>query len=183
MRDTKQEVLNFWFVETDPSLWFQKNAEFDTLITDKYESTYIMAQDGLCDTWAGDADGALALILILDQFPRNMYRNTRKAYATDNKALLIAKQAISKGFDQVLVPEKKRFMYLPYMHSEAMSDQVKSVSLFKAMSDVDPLGYEYALKHYAVIEEFGRYPHRNQALERENTTEEKNYLSKNDSGF
>lgn len=183
MRDTKSEILHFWFVETDPSLWFQKNEAFDERIRDRFKVTYEMAADGLCNNWAKDADGALALIVVLDQFPRNMFRGTGKAYASDSKALICAKQAIHKGFDQVLTPEKRRFMYLPFEHSENLSDQKRSVELFKAMEDVDPLGYTYALRHYDVIKKFSRFPHRNEALGRDNTPEEEEYLQQAGAGF
>ena len=113
MRDTKQEILNFWFVETEPTLWFQRNPEFDATISDQFSITYDMAKDGLCHDWSVDAAGALALCLVLDQFPRRMFRGTSQAYATDEKALLIAKQAVHRGFDKVLPPEQRFFMYLP----------------------------------------------------------------------
>lgn len=183
MRDTKSEILHFWFVETDPSLWFQKNEEFDARIRDRFLVTYEMAAEGLSNEWGKDADGALALIIVLDQFPRNMFRGTAKMFATDGKALIQAKQAIHKGFDQVLTPEKRRFMYLPFEHSENIIDQKRSVELFKAMEDVDPLAYTYALRHYDVIDKFGRFPHRNAALGRESTPEEEEYLAKPGAGF
>ena len=183
MRDTKQEILHFWFVETDPSLWFQKNEEFDTRIRERFKVTYDMAKDGLCNAWADDAEGALALCIVLDQFPRNMFRGTADMFATDEKALLCSKQAIHRGFDQVLTPEKRRFMYLPFEHSENMRDQNRAVELFEAMKDVDPLGYQYALRHKEVIEKFGRFPHRNKALGRENTPEEEEYLKQPGAGF
>lgn len=176
MRDTKIEIVNFCFVETDTALWFQRNPDFDARIKDKYEQTYIMAKDGLCDPWMDDADGALALVMVLDQFPRNIYRGTAQAYATDAKALIVAKQAIAKGFDQMMTPEKKRSLYRPFMHSEHLSDQETSVKLFKSMEDVDPLGYHYALRHRDTIDRFGRFPHRNKALSRESTDEELAFL-------
>lgn len=176
MRDTKYEIIHFWFVETEPQLWFQKNDVFDARIRDRFLITYEMARDGLCQSWASDAEGSLALCLVLDQFPRNLFRGSALAYATDESALLVAKKAISKGFDQILSPEKRRFLYMPFMHSEAMSDQRRCVELFKAMQDSEPLSYEYALRHMKVIEDFGRFPHRNAALARDTTPEEQAYL-------
>lgn len=183
MRDTKEEIIEFWFEETAPQQWFQVSDIFDAQIIDHYLDTYEMARDGKLDEWAVDAEGCLALCLVLDQFPRNMFRHAAKAFATDAKALLIAKQALHKGFDQVLTPVKRRFLYLPFEHSENFQDQKKSVELFKTMQADDPLGYEYALRHMHVIEKFGRFPHRNKALGRTNTPEEDEYLSTPGSGF
>ncbi len=176
MRDTKQEIIHFWFVETEPQLWFQKNDAFDSRVRDRFLVTYEMARDGLCDAWVNDAHGALALCVVLDQFPRNMFRGRPEAFATDEAALLCAKRSVSKGFDQILAPEKRRFLYMPFMHSEKISDQKRSVELFKSMIDLEPLSYEYALKHLKVIEDFGRFPHRNAILGRQTTPEEQAYL-------
>lgn len=183
MRDTKAEVLHFWFVESQPQQWFQKNDAFDQIIRDRFMVTYEMAADGLCDSWQDEAQGCVALCVVLDQFPRNMFRNSAKAFATDEKALLIAKQAVAKGFDLLVPPEKRRFIYLPYEHSESLNDQKKSVALFERMKAEDPLGYEYALRHYEVIEKYGRFPHRNAVLGRINTPEEEEYLARPDAGF
>ncbi len=183
MRDTKQEVLKFWFEETAPAQWFQKNDTFDDEVRERFHVTYDMAAKDLCAEWARDADGVLSLCLVLDQFPRNMFRGTPKSYATDEKALLIAKAAISRGLDQILSPLKRRFVYLPFEHSENLNDQKRSVKLFESMKEADPLGYEYALKHYEVIEKFGRFPHRNAVLGRDSTAEELKYLSLPGAGF
>jgi uncharacterized protein (DUF924 family) len=183
MRDTKQEVLRFWFEETAPAQWFQKNDVFDDEVRERFHVTYDMAAKDLCGDWSKDAEGVLALCIVLDQFPRNMFRGTPKAYATDEKALLIAKAAINKGFDQLMVPVKRRFLYLPFEHSENLNDQKRSVTLFESMKDSDPLGYEYALKHYEVIDKFGRFPHRNAVLGRESTDEELKYLNLPGAGF
>lgn len=183
MRDSRQEILRFWFEETPPALWFQKNDEFDADIRDRFFMTYEMARDGLCQSWSVDADGCLALCLLLDQFPRNMFRGQAQAFATDAQALLVAKYGISKGLDQVLPPPRRRFLYLPFMHSEIWPDQNRSVSLFLAMREDDPVAYEYALRHRQVIEDFSRFPHRNSVLGRQSTPEELEYLSQPGSGF
>ena len=183
MRDTKQEVLKFWFEEAAPQQWFQKNDSFDTEIKERFLVTYDMARKDLCADWTRDSDGVLALCLVLDQFPRNIFRDSPKAYDADAKILLIVKEALHKGYDQVQVPVKRRFMYMPFMHSENLSEQKRSVELFKKMKDDDPLSYEYALKHLEVIEKFGRFPHRNKVLGRESTDEELNYLSLPGAGF
>ncbi|MDH5723206.1 MAG: DUF924 domain-containing protein [Alphaproteobacteria bacterium] len=183
MRDTKQEVLSFWFEESQPAQWFQKNEAFDADIRDRFLTSYEMAARDMCREWTKEADGVLALCLLLDQFPRNMFRDTPKAFETDDKALLIAKESINKGLDFLLVPIKRRFVYLCFEHSENLSDQKRSVQLFETMKDDDPLGYEYALRHYEVIEKFGRFPHRNKALGRKSTEEEKAYLKLPGAGF
>ena len=176
MRDTRQEITHFWFEETEPRLWFQRSDEFDSIIKDRFAMTYNMAKDGLCNGWNVDADGCLALCLLLDQFPRRMFRGTAAEFETDERALLIAKQAISKGFDQVLSPEKRFFLYIPFEHSERLSDQKKNLELFKSMQDENPVAHFVAQQRYAVIEKYGRYPERNAALRRETTPEEKAYL-------
>lgn len=183
MKDLQKDILHFWFEETKPAQWFQKNSDFDKKIKDRFSQTYDLAKDGVMDDWRNDTDGSLALVLVLDQFPRNMFRDTPQAFAADHKALIVSKYAISKGFDQLLNPVKRRFLYLPFEHSENLSDQRRSVELFEAMKEDDPLGHEYALRHYDVIEKFGRFPHRNKILGRENTSEEEDYLKQPGSGF
>lgn len=183
MKSSKSDILDFWFVQTQPQQWFQVNEEFDEAIKDRFGEAYQLAADGVYDDWKNDADGALALILLLDQMPRNMFRGTPKAFATDGKALVISKYAISKGLDQVLSSQKRRFIYLPFEHSENLNDQRRSVELFEKTKNDDPLGYEYAVKHYDVIEKYGRFPHRNKILGRDNTSEEEEYLSQPDAGF
>ena len=183
MKNSAADVLTFWFEDTKTQQWFQVNPDFDAKIRDEFEDLYKAAREGLCEDWKNDPDGCLALCLVLDQFPRNMYRDTPQAFATDKQALLIAKHAISKGFDQVLKPIKRRFIYLPYEHSENINDQRTCVELFESMKDEDPLGYEYAVKHLRVIEKFNRFPHRNSILGRDNTSEEDEYLAQPGAGF
>lgn len=183
MRDTKQEINHFWFEETQPQQWFQKNEEFDNLIRERFLVTYEMAKENLCDSWQSEEEGALALVILLDQFPRNMFRGQKESFATDKKGLLVAKQAIHRGFDQLLEPVKRGFLYVPFQHSEDMRDQNRSVELMEAMKDENPAGYDYALRHRAVIERFGRFPHRNEVLGRETTPEEAAFLKEKPAGF
>lgn len=183
MRDTRQEIIHFWFEETDPQQWFQANPEYDDMIRERFLVTYQMAKDGLCNDWAADAEGALALVILLDQFPRHMFRGKAEAFGTDEKALLFAKQAISKGYNQIIEPVKRGFLYVPFQHSEDLSDQNRSVELMTAMKDDNPAGYNYALRHHAVIEKFGRFPHRNVILGRQNTPEELEFLKEKPQGF
>ncbi len=182
MRDTKHEIIHFWFDELEPQLWFQSTPQIDAEIAERFSVSHEMAGDGLCDDWSIDSDGCLALVILLDQFPRHMYRASPKAFATDARALLIAKQAISKGFDQILDPVKRGFLYLPFQHSEEFSDQERSVALFGSMKDVNSTGFMYAERHYEPIRLFGRFPHRNDVLGRESTAEEIEFL-KTHGGF
>ncbi|PZQ46059.1 MAG: DUF924 domain-containing protein [Micavibrio aeruginosavorus] len=183
MKDAQKDILDFWFEQTQPPQWFQVNPAFDATIKDLYEDAYEKAALGIFDDWKKNADGCLALCLLLDQFPRNMYRGTPKAFATDGKGLVVAKYALSKGFDQVLVPMKRRFLYLPFEHSENLNDQRKCVELFDRMKKDDPLGYDYAMRHLKVIEKYGRFPHRNRILARTSTPDEEEYLAQSGAGF
>ena len=177
MKNSQQDVLRFWFEETAPVQWFQTSPQFDLEITKRFAGLYRMASNGLCDGWATNADGALTLIIILDQFSRNMFRGLPAAYAMDTKAIDIAAKAIDRGFDQIHPPQRRRFFYLPFMHSENLSDQIKSVSLFEKMKDIDPISFAHAQRHFQTIEAFGRFPHRNKIYDRENTPTEAKYLT------
>jgi len=183
MSEKQQSILDFWFEESESSQWFQGGTGFDDAITARFLSTYEQAMTGEFDAWQESAEGALALIILLDQMPRNMFRGTPKAFASDDKALKISRHALAKGFDQDLPVQKRRFIYLPLEHSENLDNQHDCVALFEAIKDQDPQGYEYALKHLEVIEKFGRFPHRNEILGRENTALEKEYLAQPDAGF
>ncbi len=183
MKDYQKDIINFWFEETKPQQWFQVNEEFDVLVREKFSEPYEMGVSGQFEDWRNSADGALAYCILLDQMPRNMFRGTPKAFATDDKALITSKFAISKGLDQVLSPIKRRFLYLPFEHSEKINDLHRSVELFEKMKDEDPLGYDYAIRHLDVIQKYGRYPHRNKILGRDNTPEEEEYLAQDGAGF
>lgn len=183
MKDFQKDILAFWFEETQPPQWFQVNEEFDTLIAERFTEPYEMAVAGQFDDWRNSADGTLAYCILLDQMPRNMFRGTPKAFATDDMALIVSKYAISKGLDQVLPLQKRRFVYLPFEHSEKINDQHRSVELFEKMKDEDPLGHDYAVRHLKVIETYNRFPHRNKILGRDNTPEEDEYLAQPEAGF
>ncbi|MGG6297289.1 DUF924 family protein [Leptolyngbya sp. AN02str] len=189
------DILLFWFgdANTEEShyeqrrkLWFRKQDETDDGIRQRFLSTYDQATSGALDGWATTPEGALALILVLDQFPRNMFRDTAQAFATDAKALAIAKQAISQGFDQQLAPIQRIFLYLPLEHSEDVQDQFQSVVLFRTLHQAAPEltdVYDYALRHREVIAQFGRFPHRNRILGRTSTPEEIEFLKQPGSSF
>lgn len=176
MKDSVQEILSFWFAETAPVQWFQTNDVFDSMVRDRFLPLYDIALKGLCDSWAKEVDGALALVLLFDQFPRNMFRGKPESFATDARALSVAEQAIERGFDVILPPVRRRFMYLPFEHSENIAHQNRSVQLFLSMKDQDPLGHEYAIRHQKIIEKYGRFPHRNEILGRANTGSETEFL-------
>lgn len=183
MRDSKHEILHFWFEETQPAQWFQKNDDFDQMVVSRFMGIYRLAADGLCDLWRDDAEGALALCIVLDQFPRNMFRGQPQAFATDAAACKVARQAIAWGYDQVTPPVRRRFFYLPFEHSESLEDQTRSLELFRSMQADDPMGFDYAARHYDVIARFGRFPHRNAILARKNTSQEEEYLAQHEAGF
>lgn len=176
MRDIKREVLRFWFEESQPQQWFQVNEAFDREIRERFLLTCEMAADGLCRHWAADADGCLALCLVLDQFPRNIFRSTPMAYAYEEQALQTARESIQKGFDQILPPERRRFLYQPFMHSENLENQERAVKLFESMKKADPVVWEQALRRRDLIARFGRFPKRNAILGRADTPQERAYL-------
>lgn len=182
MRDMKHEVIRFWFEETAPQQWFQKSPDFDELVRSRFLPVYETAREGGCDSWAQDAEGALALCIVLDQFPRHMFRGAPQAFAADGQALSVVRDAVKKGFDQVLEPVKRGFLYLPFQHSEDLAEQERSVKLYTAMKNENPAGYMYALRHHEAIVRFGRFPHRNAVLERESMPEELEFLKERD-GF
>ena len=172
-----QDILDFWFQEIDSSLWFhQKDDVFDVLVKDRFFDRYEQARDGHFDHWASEPEGVLALCLLLDQFPRNIFRGKAEAFATDQKILGIVKNAIEQGLDKHIEVSRRKFIYLPFEHSEDIGNQKRSVSLFEALKDEDPLSYDYALRHIDIIERFGHFPQRNIALGRKMKEEEEQYL-------
>ncbi|UIE38204.1 DUF924 family protein [Leptodesmis sichuanensis] len=185
------EIICFWFTEPDGTtgknrkVWFTKDPEFDAIVHDRFLVAYQQAAIGALDPWQESATGCLALILLLDQFPRNIFRGQPESFATDAKALAVAQRAIFQGFDQALPLIQRWFVYMPFMHSEDLAIQRQSVELFRQFTE-DPetqSSYPYAIKHLEVIERFGRFPHRNAILGRENTPEETEFLKQPGSSF
>lgn len=168
-----EEVNRFW-IEAGPKKWFQKNDDFDTEIKRKFEGMYEEAAAGSLDHWAADPQGCLALILLLDQFSRNMFRDTPKMFATDRKALELASLAIDKDYPQALPEDMRPFVAMPFMHSEDVTDQERSVELQRKLGGEENV--KYAILHLDVIRRFGRFPHRNSILGRTTTPEEQAYL-------
>lgn len=178
-----EDVLQFWFsgdLTSHREVWFQRDPMFDTHCT-RFAEAHAAATGGALDGWAETPEGALALIILLDQFPRNLYRDQPEAFAADAKARKQARTAVARGFDQRVPPAARLFFYLPFEHSEDLSDQEEAVRLFASLGDAKIS--EYALRHRAVIRRFGRFPHRNAALGRIGTAEEIAHLAEHESGF
>ena len=183
--DEATEVLDYWFAPPDSEehgahreLWFDGGPEIDAEIAKRFRPLYERAAAGLLDHWRDDARACLALILVLDQFPRNMFRATPEAFATDAKAVEIARHAVEQGYDRGLDPNFQQFYYMPFEHSEDLADQRRSVKLFGASADHERKeeNVGYAVQHLEIIERFGRFPHRNAILGRESTPEELEFL-------
>ncbi len=179
------EILEFWFGcgnDTDRARrWFAPDAAFDRACRNGFLADYERAAAGELDEWQATAAGALALILLLDQFPRNMFRNSARAFVTDSRALAAAKGAIARGFDRALPAEQRAFIYMPFEHSENPADQDESVRLFRALAREHPelADYvSYAEEHREIVRRFGRFPHRNGVLGRASTPEETEFLNR-----
>jgi uncharacterized protein (DUF924 family) len=167
------EVVTFWR-EAGIARWFAKDEAFDHEIRRRFEATHFAAARRGHEDWLQDAEGALALLLLLDQFPRNLFRGSAHAWAADPLARHYAARALAAGHDQAFEPLLRGFFYLPWEHSEDAADQARSVELFRALGDATYL--DYAIEHEQVITRFGRFPHRNRALGRKTTPEEQAWL-------
>ncbi len=188
-----EEILTFWFgeIRDEPAYfeeyaqrWFVRSADFDREIVQRFQADYELAAQGQLTHWTQTARGGLALILVLDQFPRNMFRNDPRAFATDPLAQQIAEQMIDAGFDRQLRLVERYFVYVPFMHSENRAHQQRSVLLFQQL--VEERAYfdtPYVVKHQEVIERFGRFPHRNTVLGRASTPAELEFLKQFGSSF
>ncbi len=176
-----QQCLDFWFSEENQPFWFKKEAAFDGRVRECLEALHCRAAAGELTVWEENAEGNLALILLLDQVPRNLYRGTARAFACDHAALASARQILHRGLDLQLTPDRRMFAYLPFEHSEDLADQFVSVALFGSLPDPDLVLWAEA--HRQVIQRFGRFPHRNNALCRPSTPEEKAYLAEPGAGF
>lgn len=160
------EVLAFWRA-AGPEKWFEKDAAFDAEIRSRFLATYEAAVAGRLADWETTPEGALALLIVLDQFPRNMFRGHADQFSTDPLALAVAKGAIERDYDDGMTSDRRGFLYMPFQHSEDPRDQVQSLLLFTALGDGEQL--DYARKHHDVIARFGRFPHRNAILGRKPT--------------
>ncbi len=183
-----REVLDFWFGPAPHAArdeWFRKDASFDERIRARFGNDVAAAVAGAFGDWCATPHGALARVVLLDQFTRNLYRDTPRAFAGDPAALATANEAVARGFDSELDHFERRFLYMPFEHSEDLAVQERSLALFRALSEEtgDRAALDWAEKHAAVIRRFGRYPHRNAILGRESTPEELAFLAEPGSRF
>lgn len=169
-----KEILEFWFADGMDKLWFRATPAFDAEIRERFEATWRAAADGRLQTWEDSAAGSLALVLVLDQFPLNMYRGTAQAFSTGDDAIRVTRSAVDRGLDAALSDPQKAFLYMPLMHSEQLADQDESVHRYRAAGLADNL--RFAEHHRELIRRFGRFPHRNAILGRGSTPEELAYL-------
>ena len=167
------DIIAFWR-EAGPERWFRQDDDFDRELAGRFLALHQAAANGSLDDWAGDADGSLALILVLDQFSRNMFRKSAAAFAQDAKALSVADAALRRAFDRPFDTDMRCFFYLPFEHSESLSDQHRCVALVHQLGDRNYL--DYAILHREIIRRFGRFPHRNSVLGRHTSLAEKAFL-------
>jgi len=171
------EVLRFWF-GLDRKAWFEKNPSLDDGIRQRFLPGYELGAAGKLRAWKQAPASCLALVILLDQFPRNMFRGTARAFAADPIALEAARQILDRGWDEAMTPDERMFAYLPFEHSETLQDQELSLKLFEGNPN-----FEWARKHWEIVRRFGRFPHRNAALGRTSTNEEIEFLKLPGSGF
>jgi uncharacterized protein (DUF924 family) len=186
------EIIEFWFGPpghpgyAEPrDEWFEKSTDFDAEVRERFLGTWVAAGKHQLDHWLAVPDGALALVVVLDQFPRNMFRSSAKAYITDRQALAVAERIVDRGWDQEMKPGQRWFVYLPFEHSESMAVQERSIALFRGLAGDkgSRAAIEFARRHYDIIARFGRFPHRNGVLGRDSTPEELEFLRQPGSGF
>ena len=173
---TPAEVLDFWFGEVTLERRFQRDAGLDREIRDRFGAVHAQAVAGECDDWAASAEGALALIVLLDQFSRNLFREDGRAFEADARARHLAEAAIAAGHDRAAAADRRTSFYLPFMHSEDLADQERCVELYAAMPESENGSY-HAREHHDLIRRFGRFPHRNRMLGRTSTPEEERFLA------
>jgi uncharacterized protein (DUF924 family) len=186
-----EELLAFWFAERAQKLWFDKNEAFDAEIRARFARLWAEGASGALARWEELSSAALALVILLDQFPRNMHRGRAEAFASDPLARTVAGRAIDRGFDQLVRHDRRPFFILPFEHSEDLAEQDRSVALFQAWAEAAPEAErqkcleqcEWVLRHQEIIRRFGRFPHRNAALGRETTAEEAAFLLEPRSSF
>lgn len=187
-----QDILDFWFAPpTTPefgktrAVWFKKDPDFDAALREQFLKDVEAALAGQLEAWAETPLGLLALVILLDQFPRNLFRGHAKSFAGDARALALAHKAVNEGWDAEYLPVQRWFLYLPFEHSEQLADQELSLKLFKRLETYPECSgaFEWADKHYRVVARFGRYPHRNLLLGRESTPEELEFLQQPGSSF
>lgn len=174
MLSDHDKLLEFWYSDEAKPHWFRRNAAFDDTLRQRFLATYRAAADGRLAVWEAAPRSALALVIALDQLPRNLFRDTPEAFATDAMALRVAGEAVDRGFDNDLEAAEQAFLYMPFMHSERLADQERALDLFRATGLKDQL--PHAQQHRDIVLRFGRFPHRNRILGRDSTPEELAYL-------
>ena len=179
--DEAEAVIAFWFAPGLDERWFVADPAFDAEIRERFQPLVERAAAGDCDDWIGSPRGALALCLLLDQFPRNIWRGSPLAYACDAKAREVSRAVIAAGLDRQLPAQQRPFLYLPFEHSEDLADQERCVALMHDLDDEELL--DYARRHRDIVARFGRFPHRNVVLGRESTAEEVEFLQQPGSSF
>ena len=185
MRDSDAavaEIFDFWFAEATAKRWFAGDAAFDADVRERLGRWFERAAKGQLRDWCDTPAGCVALCVLLDQVPRNLHRGQARAFATDAAARAIACHAVERKFDRALPHVQRLFLYMPFEHSETLADQDTSIRLFGEL-DEDPRWLDYAVRHHDVIVRFGRFPHRNAALDRTNTVEETAFLATPGSAF
>ncbi|MDX8392784.1 MAG: DUF924 family protein [Mariprofundaceae bacterium] len=175
------DVLDFWFEEIEPAQWWMKDSVFDAAIGQRFGATHHAAMQGELEIWRAQPEGRLAEIIVLDQFSRNIYRDSAMAFAYDGTALILAQEALRLRADEQVAVERRAFFYMPYMHSESPMIHATAAELFTRLGAEH--NYEFELKHKAIIDRFGRYPHRNALLSRKSTPEEIEFLNQADFSF
>ena len=176
-----EDVLTFWFTTLSSSDWYKKSEELDRRITDQFETTLKQVVAGETSDWRDKPEGRLAEIIVLDQFSRNMYRDTPAAFESDPLALALAQEAVRCGADRVLEDTRRAFLYMPFMHSE--SREIHEIALYLFDQPGLENNYNFEVKHKEIIDRFGRYPHRNEILGRESSAEELEFLTQAGSSF
>jgi len=176
---TAEQVLAFWFSHRDN--WWKKSPEFDAEVRDRFQALHAVLLRGDHDAWREEARSALAYVIVLDQLSRNMFRDQARMYVGDTAALEAARTAIERGFDAGLGEVERSFLYMPFMHSEALADQARPVALFAAVGN--DYNSRYAVQHRDIVARFGRFPHRNALLGRASTEEETEFLKQPGSSF
>jgi len=176
-----KEIIKFWFEEIEPAQWWKKDEMFDQMIRDRFADVHAQAVNGELAEWRAEAQGRLAEVIVLDQFSRNMFRGTPESFVYDALALSLAQDAVAAGADQEIAPVQRSFLYLPFMHSESLDVHQTALELYQKNGIQNNLDFE--IKHKQIIERFGRYPHRNQILDRDSTEEELEFLKQPGSGF
>ncbi len=175
------QILKFWFEEIDEALWWKKDDDFDRLIGERFGALHAQAKRCELFAWRQTPEGRLAEVIVLDQFSRNMFRGLPGSFASDPLALALAQEAVAVGADSALPDRQRNFLYMPFMHSESLVIHEVAVALFQKSGNEKMLSFE--LKHKALIDRFGRYPHRNAILGRASTAEETEYLQQPGAGF